>query len=175
MPDASDAFLVALRPHYDDALRYCRGLYASGSPADAEDAFQSALLRALEGFGGLRDPERFRAWLFRIVTHEVRRAQRRRSWRWLVPLPPDDHAGPLGLIASSGTAEALDLLAALRRLDRRERQALLLFEVGGFSVEEIQTLQGDRSASAVKSRLSRARARMRVHLDDAPPSLVPST
>ena len=172
--DDPDAFLAALRPHYDDALRYGRGLWASGSAADAEDAFQSALLRALEGFGGLRDPGRFRPWLFRIVTHEVRRAQRRRPWRALVPLPADDRAGPLGLVAPSRTAEALDLLAALARLGRREREALLLFEVGGFSVGEIREIQGDRSASAVKSRLSRARARLRTALDDPLPPLVPS-
>ena len=172
--DDPDAFLAALRPHYDDALRYCRGLWASGSPADAEDAFQSALLRALEGFAGLRDPARFRPWLFQIVTREVRRAQRRRPWRRWSPLPPDDEAGPLGLVAPSGSAEALDLLRALARLGRREREALLLFELGGFSVAEVADVQGDRSASAVKSRLSRARARLRAHLDDPLPAPLPS-
>lgn len=173
-PPDSDAFLTALQPHYDDALRYGRGLWASGSPADVEDAFQSALLRALDGFGALRDPDRFRPWFFRIVSREVRRGQRRRPWRRWVPLPPDDRAGPLGLVAAPDPAREIDLLDALTRLGGREREALLLFEVGGFSVEEIRAAQGDRSASAVKSRLSRARSRLRDHLTDPVPPLVPA-
>ncbi|WP_412069614.1 RNA polymerase sigma factor [Rubrivirga sp. IMCC43871] len=169
MPTDPDVFLDALRPHYADALRYCRGLCARWSPSHAEDAFQSALLGALEGFDGLRDRERFRPWLFQIVTREVRTAQRRSVWRRLSPLPPDDEAGPLGLVTAPASGEAHDLLAALAVLGRREREALLLFEVGGFSVEEVRAVQGDRSASAVKSRLARARARLRARLDDPVP------
>ena len=171
-----DAFLAALRPHYDDALRYCRGLCARWSPSEAEDAFQNALLRALDKADGLDDPDRFRPWLFAIVTNEVRMAQRRHFWRRFAPLPPDDAAGPLGLIAPPATAEGRDVLDALARLGRREREALLLYEVGGFTVEEVRALQGDRSASAVKSRLARARARLRDRLHDPVPPLVsPST
>ena len=166
-----DPFLRALRPHYADALRYCRGLCARWSPSEAEDAFQSALLRAVEAFPGLRDPARFRPWLFRIVTTEVRTAQRRSFWRRFSPLPPDEAAGPLGLVTPPASAEARDLLDALATLGRREREALLLFEVGGFSVEEVRQVQGDRSASAVKSRLARARARLRDRLDDPLPAL----
>jgi len=46
-------------------------------------------------------------------------------------------------------------------LDKREREAIILFEVSGFSIEEIRRIQGDRSISAVKSRLSRARSRLK--------------
>ncbi len=169
MPVDSDAFLDALRPHYADALRYCRGLCARWSPSQAEDAFQSSLLSALEGFSGLRDPSRFRPWLFQIVTREVRKAQRRSLWRRFSPLPPDDEAGPLGLITAPADGHTRDLLDALAALGRREREALLLFEVGGFSVEEIRRVQGDQSASAVKSRLARARARLRERLNDPVP------
>ena len=172
MPPDPDPFLSALRPHYADALRYCRGLCARWSPSEAEDAFQSALLAAFEGFAGLRDPGRFRPWLFQIVTREVRKAQRRYVWRRFSPLPPDEAPGALGLVTAPASAEALDLLAALAALGRREREALLLFEVGGFSVGEICRLQGDRSVSAVKSRLARARARLRARLGD--PAHVPA-
>ena len=172
VPD-SDAFLSALRPHYDDALRYCRGLCASGSSAEAEDAFQNALLRALEGFASLRDRRRFRPWLFQIITREVRRAQRRSFWRRFVPLPLAAEVPPLGLISPTPSGETLDVLDALASLGAVEREALLLYEVGGFSIDEIRQVQGDRSASAVKSRLSRARSRLRTRLSDPVPSLDP--
>lgn len=122
----------------------------------------------------LRDPTRFRPWLFQIVTREVRVAQRRYFWRRFSPLPPDDAAGPLGIVSPPADGEALDLLNALATLSRREREALLLFEVGGFSVDEVRHLQGDRSASAVKSRLARARGRLRERLADPEPLSIAS-
>jgi len=57
--------------------------------------------------------------------------------------------------------ERLWLLAALAALSRKERAAVLLFELGGFSIEEIAAIQGERTLSSVKSRLSRARSRLR--------------
>lgn len=166
-----DPFLEALQPHYDDALRYVRGLCAKLSVRDAEDAVQAGLLRAFEAFGSLRDPARFRPWLFQILTREVYGARRRAFWRRFVPLVET----PAALALFTDSVDATDLLAALARLGDREREALLLYEVGGFRVDEIRALQGDRSASAVKSRLARARSRLRDLLDEAPAPPVPST
>ena len=160
-PDA-DAFLQALRPHYDDALRYCRALCARWSPDDAEDVFQSALLRALEQYGALREEERFRPWFFQVLTRTFYSAVRRRAVRRVLPLPSDSDAEALGLYADAPEPGALsDVLAVLGRLGAKERAALLLYEVAGFSVDEVARIQGDRSPSAVKSRLSRARRRAR--------------
>jgi DNA-directed RNA polymerase specialized sigma24 family protein len=56
--------------------------------------------------------------------------------------------------------EAL-LLEALYSLTEKERAAILLFELGGFSLIEIQQIQGEKSLSAIKSRLSRTREKLR--------------
>ena len=163
-----DAFLEALRPHYDDALRTCRAMCAGWSPSQAEDVFQSALLRALERFDGLEDPARFRPWFFRVLTRTFYSAVRRHRVRRVLPLPSDLEAAALGLFADEPDAgDRADLMAALARLAPKERAALLLFEVAGLSVAEIAEAQGDRSLSAVKSRLARARQRAR----DAAPDL----
>lgn len=164
-PTDPDAFLAALRPHYDDALRTCRALCAGWSPSQAEDVFQSALLRALERFDSLDDPSRFRPWFFQVLTRTFYSAVRRYKLRRMLPLPTDTEAGDLGLYADEPDAgDRADVLAMLARLGTKERAALLLYEVAGFSVAEVATIQGDRSASAVKSRLARARQRAR---DDA--------
>lgn len=166
MPPDSDAFARALRPHYDDAVRYCRALCARWAPSEAEDVLQTALLRAFEAFGRLRDPDRFRPWLFQILTRTHATAARRHALRRLVPFPADDGEA-LGLFAEPVEPE-IELHAALARLGRKERAALLLYEVAGFSVEEVREVQGDRTASAVKVRLHRARARLRDMLTEAP-------
>ena len=55
---------------------------------------------------------------------------------------------------------------ALARLSVKERAAILLFEIGSFSIEEITAIQKENSVSAVKSRLSRARAKLKKYLTD---------
>lgn len=70
-------FEDAVRPHLDYlyglAVRLC------GNRAAAEDVFQESLLRAFRGFSRLRNPERPRLWLTRILTrchHDRWRAER---------------------------------------------------------------------------------------------------
>ncbi|HEX2189025.1 MAG TPA: sigma-70 family RNA polymerase sigma factor [Longimicrobiaceae bacterium] len=163
----ADAFAEALRPHYDDAARYCRALCARWSPGEADDVLQQALLQALEHHGSLRDPAKFRSWLFRIVTQCFHAAARRHFWRRFVPLAEADEAGamPAVLRGRPDAPGRAALLSALGRLPDRDRAALLLFEVAGLSLEEVGAVQGDRSLSATKSRLSRARRRARALLE----------
>jgi RNA polymerase sigma-70 factor (ECF subfamily) len=168
----ADAFAEALRPHYDDAVRYCRALCARWSPGDADDVLQQALLQALEHFGSLRDPAKFRSWLFRIITQVFHAAARRHFWKRFVPLADVGDAEPMPAVLR-GRPDApgrAALLAALGRLPDRDRAALLLFEVAGMSLEEVGAVQGDRSVSATKSRLSRARQRVRGILEAGLPA-----
>ena len=53
-------FVAALRPHYEDALRYCRALCARSASEEAEDVLQQALFHALNEFGTLHEPARFK-------------------------------------------------------------------------------------------------------------------
>lgn len=56
------------------------------------------------------------------------------------------------------------LMKALSKLSAKERSAVLLYEIADFSIEEIASVQNDNTISAVKSRLSRARRRLRKHI-----------
>ena len=53
------------------------------------------------------------------------------------------------------------LVAALSRINKKERIAILLFEIGGFSIEEITLIQNEKSESTIKSRLSRTRNKLK--------------
>jgi RNA polymerase sigma factor (sigma-70 family) len=103
-----------------------------------------------------------RPWLFGIAANLMRRhwrAERRRL-----------HA--LGRIESDGSTEPpreerADLVAALSSLPAREREALLLFALVDLSYDEIA--EGlELPIGTVRSRLSRARARIRKRLDVIP-------
>jgi RNA polymerase sigma-70 factor (ECF subfamily) len=166
MPNV-DPFTAALEPCYGDALRYCRALCARWSPSDAEDVLQDALLKALRGYDGLKDKAKFRPWLFQIVTRTFQSASRRGFWKRFVPIDAGGEAERIPGVfhGPEWTEERLAILGALAGLSAKERAAVLLFEVGGFQIDEIAAIQGDRSLSAVKSRLSRARSRLKDRLE----------
>lgn len=176
----ADSFAADLETCYADALRYCRALCAGWSPSEAEDVLHEALLKALGAYDGLRDRARFRPWLFQIVTRTFHSAARRSLWKRFVPLdwspgPGDRETFPRVYARPEWLDERLTILGALTALSDRERAALLLFELGGFSIEEIAAIQGARSISAVKSRLSRARAKLKDRLDGPGPAATTRT
>jgi len=53
------------------------------------------------------------------------------------------------------------LLDSLNLISEKERSAIVLFEIGRFSMEEIRMIQGEKSLSAVKSRINRARIKLK--------------
>jgi len=165
-----------LEPVHDRALSFARCLCRAR--ADGDDLYQEALLRALLKLDGLRDDAAFRAWLFRIVVSVHRNRCRRAFWRRLLPLGEasdgDSTSEPpllLDLRTSDWSPDAANAAsrarAALAALPAVQREAIVLFEIEGWQVDEIAALQRV-SASAVKSRLARGRDRMRAHYHQQP-------
>ena len=161
-----DSFIDALRPHYNDALRYCRLLCAGWDAAEAEDVLQQTLLQALEHYEDLREPSKFKPWLFQILFRTYLKTRRKRFWNRFIPLDlaAEGPRFPAVYDRPERKEDTLLLWGALSVLSPKERAAFLLFEVAGFSIEEIRQMQQENSPSTVKMRLSRARKKMRVHL-----------
>ncbi|MGD9695502.1 MAG: RNA polymerase subunit sigma-70 [Thermoleophilia bacterium] len=150
-----------------------------GSPHDADDALQDALLRAWRAIDGLRDARRARAWLYRIATNaclDQAEGRRRRvlpmdlaaagdaplpGSTWIEPYPDDPAlaALPQPPEARYEQREALELafVAALQHLPGRQRAILILRDVLGFSAREAAEAV-DATEAAVNSALQRARA-----------------
>lgn len=160
----TNKFLELLKPEYNDAVLYCRALCASWSPDDAEDVLQQALLKALENFDSLNDLSKYRSWFFKIITRVFYSSVRKHFWKKFVPI--DDIKTEIPEIYPreefNETRTILDKV--LSRLPAKERSAILLFEVAGFSAEEIRTIHNENSLSAVKSRLSRARKKLKRYI-----------
>ncbi len=142
---------------------YAAALLILRDQARAEDATQEALVAAWRDLSALRDPDRFDAWLHRLLVRSCYREARRGRRRWTVEME----------VRPSMTVEpdpALDLIdrdeleRGFARLDADARSILVLRYYLGLSVDEVAAALGIPSGTA-KSRLHRATAAMRAALD----------
>lgn len=154
-----------------------------GSVVDAEDAVQETMVRAWKSLDRFEGRSSLRTWLYRIATNVCLDALSDRSRRarpieegpvgtvddtletrprahWLEPIPdalalPDD-ASPLEWTMLRQSIR-LAFVSALQRLPARQRVALLLADVLGWSAAEIAECL-ETSVPAINSALQRARA-----------------
>jgi len=136
----------------------------------AEDALQSALITAWRELPRLRDPDRFEAWVRRLLVHACyAEARRRRQWAGNVRiLPVDGPVGPDALI-SIVDRDALD--RAFRRLTVEQRSVFVLHHHIGLPLTEIAETLGIPAGTA-RSRLHYATRLLRSAVQaDAEPAI----
>jgi RNA polymerase sigma-70 factor (ECF subfamily) len=136
------------------AYRVARGVLRND--ADAEDVAQEALLRAYRRFDGLRDVQRFRGWLLRIVFRlalDRARSTKRREVRETDWANPARRATPPTAedLAASGEFQA-HFDNALDALPEKLRLVLLLAAMEGHTLEEVAAML-KLPIGTVKSRL----------------------
>jgi RNA polymerase sigma-70 factor (ECF subfamily) len=144
-----------------------------GDGDSAADATQEAFISAYRSIASYRGGS-FRAWLMRIVTNacydELRR-RKRRPTSSLETLHVADAAPGEVLVNGAEEPEPYAqrqelnraLHAGLQALPEEQRVILVLSDVQGYDYQEIAAIVGT-SLGTVKSRLSRARAKMRDYL-----------
>lgn len=133
-----------------------------GNEADARDATQEAFISSWRSFSGLRDLDRFDAWLGRILINECRMTLRKR--RRVREVAVDDSPDSAERSDSSAAADTTDFDAAFARLTVDQRAMLVLHHLHGYGVREIGTWLGIPSGT-VKWRLNRARNALREELE----------
>ena len=162
-----------MRPHFDRLYRLAWRL--TGSRAEAEDLFQELLVRAFGKLDHLTTIDQPASWLCRVMYNlfidERRRFQRRRlrtveegelADADIASLPGDDSVE--ANLTQQQRLHALD--AALGKLSDEHRLVVLLHDTEGYKLQEIEALTGI-PVGTVKSRLHRARARLREILADS--------
>jgi RNA polymerase sigma-70 factor, ECF subfamily len=127
-----------------------------GDRALAQDAAQEACAIVHLRIRGLRDVDAFDSWLYRIVMHEAARVRRRNPRTFELPERPAIHDD--GIIA-------IDVWRALRELPADQRDVVVLFYFDDLTTEEIAKVLSVAHVT-VRTRLSRARERLRGILDD---------
>lgn len=140
-----------------------------GTADAAEDATQESFIKAYRNLSQYRGGS-FKAWLLRIVTNvcydQLRHVQRRPSTSLDDMVTDPDHASRLVDHAEQPGDYALRqelgtmIQQGIALLPPDQRTVLVLSDIEGLSYEEIAQVM-DTSLGTVKSRLSRARAKMR--------------
>ncbi|MEJ5170980.1 MAG: sigma-70 family RNA polymerase sigma factor [Fimbriimonadales bacterium] len=147
--------------------RVYRFAYRMSGDADlAEDSAQGAFVRTYRALAGLRDGQSFLKYLFRAVLNQLKDEARRRSRKPESSLDATDRTGdpnsaPDASVATSERDEALH--RAILALPEDFRTVLVLHHFEEMDVVDIARVLGVPEGT-VKSRLGRARARLREQL-----------
>lgn len=154
---------------------YHLALKMLGNPQDAEDVLQETYLKAFRHIRGFDGRSSLSTWLYRIATNEALMVLRRKHPEFIsLDEPVQDEDGehePLQIVdwccipehemSNSETRQELDL--AVQHLPATLRVVFVLRDMENLSTQETADVLG-LSETAVKTRLSRARLRLREEL-----------
>lgn len=132
---------------------YRAALAILGDPQEAEDAVQDAFVRFLE-----KAPEQLdspAAWLTRVLVNGCK-SRLRLAWRRVGPLPET---------LPAPDPQEREELEELYSLPPEDRAVIHLYYCEGYSTDEIARILGQRPGT-VRSRMSRARGKLRKLLED---------
>lgn len=155
-----NCLMTAWHRHEAELRAWLRG--RMGNHHDAEDLLQELFLKALRQDGKFCHIENARAWLFEVARNAI--ADRLRLNKDQVELPED-------LAQETDEPAAVDSLAAclpraLSELSDEDREAITLCDLEGLTQEDYARMKG-LTLPGAKSRVQRARKRLREHLSEA--------
>ncbi len=154
--DKQEAFMLLLEPVRADLSRFAYAMTANRE--DAYDLVSDTILVAYENFEKIEKKESFKAWLFTVASRIFKRNKWRRR---LFGNYDEEQAEQISNPEPSPDAniDVQLLYEQLEKLPKKQKEAIVLFEISGFSLEEIRELQSG-TLSGVKSRLKRAREKL---------------
>lgn len=147
------AFMKLYEPVHEQFERFCKArVYGQ---LDFKDLMHDSLIIAFNKFESLKEEKAFLHFLFGIAIRILSNNKKKKSLDYHENLHSVFSSTPV-VSDTERNIELEHLKIALSRLPEEQKEAILLFEIGGFSIKEIAGLQ-ESSESAVKQRLSRGR------------------
>jgi RNA polymerase sigma-70 factor, ECF subfamily len=177
MDGAPGAFEHFVDQYHGKVFRYAYTM--CGQREDAEEVTQETLLKVFENLNQLREPERFKPWVFRIAKNACLTKRRKSMFAPTAEISLDElrphkdgETGKLEIADWSALPEDIASDSELRRalhsavqeLPELYRAVFLLRDVEGMSTEHTAEVLAV-SEDVVKTRLHRARLMLRKHLD----------
>lgn len=173
--EKANRFQKLVEPHFERLFRLAVRL--TGNRTDAEDLVQETLTRLYPDAASLDSVIDLGPYLSRVLYNRFVDDHRARKRRPLTLVgdnelleQPDDGADPAR--HREADSQSVRLTQALARLSDEHRQLVLLHDAEGYSLKELEAITGT-TIGTLKSRLSRARARLRDllwDLDERPDS-----
>lgn len=163
-----EAFAILVEQHQKQVYNLC--LRMVSNPTDAEDLAQEAFVKAWKGLRFYKFESSFSTWLYRLTSNvciDFLRRQKRRTALSLTSSEaddameldlPDPRPGPEELVIHREDQNTV--ANAMAQLDEEHRLVLTLRVIEALSYEQISEVLGIK-AGTVKSRLARARNRLR--------------
>jgi len=160
----SSVFETIVRKYQDRIYNLCR--YMLEDSREAQDAAQDAFIKAYQGLKGFRPESTLYTWLYRITVNtclDYRKKSRREATRY----EPLNENLPLDQPLTEQLYAAKEIQAhiqlALQKLPKKLSAVIVLREIEALSYEEIAVVL-QVSIGTVKSRIARARERLRLLL-----------
>ena len=165
-PADPTSFDARVRETVPSALRLATVVL--GTRDGADDVVQVAMERAWSAFARYDVDRPFRPWFLRIVANTARNDRRQRGRQAALRVRAEQQRGDLQASAEDDVLLVLDrtrVLAALNHLDVDDRTVIALRYFEQLAEAEMAEVL-DCAPGTVKSRLSRARLRLRQHLEE---------
>lgn len=161
-----DAFMERYEVFHENFLRYCR--MKSFALISTEDLMQEAILSTLNALERVKDYDLLLPYMIQVVNNIVNNHSRRKKFSasW------DDDLLQSIEAKVEDPEVALDiqyLYQCIDQLPEKEKTALTLFEISGFSIQEISLIQ-ESTLGATKTRISRARTKLKKIVRSEKPS-----
>lgn len=151
---STEAFSRLYETVYKDL--YHIALYSLRNPHDASDVVSDTVLDAYCSIDKLRQPEKFRSWIMKILSAKIKRKQKE-YFNTTEELNEDFPE------INNFDYDSVELKEALNKLDSESRLMLSMSVLGGYTSDEISEICDVKSGS-VRSKLSRIKEKLRLEL-----------
>ena len=149
------------KPYHKQLNLYCLAL--SKNEDNAKDLMGNTLEIAFKKFETLKDRSKFKYFIFGIASRITN--NERRKWSNKIFVSDANLNKQISTIQDSDqSADYYFLHQALQQIKQSTREAIILFELEGFSIKEIAEIQ-NTNENTIKSRLSRGRAELKAILN----------
>lgn len=150
-----DQFILQVRKQQDALRSYLLALCA-GNQADADDIAQESLVKAYLAIDRYRDSGQFKYWLFKIAYNTfLNHVAAKRQYDSI-----EEAESAVATDSADNVFAHQQLYLALSTLPPKERSAVTLYYLSGYSVKEIADIT-ESSVDAVKKQMSRGRDKLK--------------
>ena len=158
-------FMKVYEPVHENFARFCQA--RAYRVMSYEDLINESVLRAYQNWDNIKEKDKLLYYLFGTARNIVLNTIRKKSELSLENEMEETSIISVATNEGELSMEVEFLYEQMDKLSDTKKEALILFEISGFSIKEIAELH-DSSEGAVKVMLSRARRELKKLLEDEP-------